>query len=89
MLPRRITQYLYFGRKYESRECSEYLIASRQNMRKLFRCYLENPLEMGKTARRRIARVGLERAAAYYIAGMTDRFASREYQRISHPAREV
>ena len=62
---------------------------SYKNMRKLFRCYLENPLEMGENARRRIARVGLERAAADYIAGMTDRFAAREYQRISHPAREV
>ena len=61
---------------------------SYKNMRKLFRFYLENPLEMGENARRRIARVGLERAAADYIAGMTDRFAAREYQRISHQARE-
>ena len=62
---------------------------SYRNMRKLFRHYAENPLEMGENARRRIARVGLERAAADYIAGMTDRFAAREYQRISHQAREI
>jgi len=62
---------------------------SYKNMRRLFRFYVENPLEMGDTARRRIASVGLERSAADYIAGMTDRFASREYQRIARLAREV
>ena len=61
---------------------------SYKNMRKLFRFYVENPLEMGETARRRIARVGLERSAADYIAGMTDRFAAREYQRIGRRGRE-
>ena len=55
---------------------------SYRNMRKLFRFYVENPLEMGENARRRIARIGVEQAAADYIAGMTDRFAAREYQRI-------
>ena len=62
---------------------------SYRNMRRLFRCYVENPLEMGETARRRIAKVGLERSAADYIAGMTDRFAAREYQRIARLGREV
>ncbi len=55
---------------------------SYRNMRKLFRFYVANPLEMGENARRRIARIGVEQAAADYIAGMTDRFAAREYQRI-------
>ena len=61
---------------------------SYKNMRRLFRCYVENPLEMGDTARRRIAKVGLERSAADYIAGMTDRFAAREYQRLARLGRE-
>ena len=61
---------------------------SYKNMRRLFRCYVENPLEMGDTARRRIAKVGLERSAADYIAGMTDRFAAREYQRLARFGRE-
>ena len=61
---------------------------SYKNMRKLFRFYVDNPLEMGETARRRIARAGLERSAADYIAGMTDRFAAREYQRITRLGRE-
>ena len=61
---------------------------SYKNMRRLFCCYVENPLEMGETARRRIAKVGLERSAADYIAGMTDRFAAREYQRLARLGRE-
>ena len=61
---------------------------SYKNMRRLFRFYVESPLEMGETARRRIASVGLERSAADYIAGMTDRFAAREYQRIARFGRE-
>ena len=60
---------------------------SYKNMRRLFRCYVDNPLEMGETARSRIAKVGLERSAADYIAGMTDRFAAREYQRLARRSR--
>ena len=54
-----------------------------RNMGKLFSFYVDNPLEMGETARRRIVRTGVEQAAADYIAGMTDRFAFKEYRRIS------
>lgn len=56
---------------------------SYRHMNRLFSFYAEMPLEMGETARRRAARIGVERAAADYIAGMTDRFAAREYQRIA------
>lgn len=56
---------------------------SYKKMRRLFLCYVEHPLEMGLTARQRIMKVGLEQAAADYIAGMTDRFAAREYERIA------
>ena len=62
---------------------------SYKKMRRMFKYYAGNPLKMGDTARRRIARVGVERAAADYIAGMTDRFAAKEYQRISRSAREI
>ena len=52
-------------------------------MRRLFLYYVEHPLEMGLTARQRIMKTGLEQAAADYIAGMTDRFAAKEYERIA------
>lgn len=54
-----------------------------RNMGKLFSFYVDNPLEMGENARRRIVKTGVEQAAADYIAGMTDRFAFKEYRRIS------
>lgn len=61
---------------------------SGKNMRYLFNYYVNNPLEMGESARRRIGRVGLEQAAADYLAGMTDRYAEREYRRLGKHPRE-
>ena len=53
-------------------------------MNGIFARYIAHPEEMGETAQSRIGRVGLERAAADYIAGMTDRFAMKEYDRIAN-----
>lgn len=61
---------------------------SYKNMRKLFQFYVAHPLEMGMTARERIMKAGLEQAASDYIAGMTDRYAAKEYERISRLNRE-
>lgn len=55
-------------------------------MNRIFAWYTAHPEEMGETARSRIGRVGLERAAADYIAGMTDRFAMKEYDRLETTA---
>ncbi len=53
-----------------------------EKMRSLFRKYQKNSsLMMGRFAKARIAKVGLERSIADYIAGMTDRFAALEYER--------
>ena len=38
---------------------------------------------MGETAQSRIEKDGVARAAADYIAGMTDRFAESEYRRLT------
>lgn len=48
----------------------------------LFHAYIEKPGLMGETARARIAADGLPRAAADYIAGMTDNFAQKEFDRV-------
>jgi dGTPase len=48
----------------------------------LFRYLLEHPKEMGLATRRRIRREGLERAVCDYLAGMTDRYAMQEHQRL-------
>jgi dGTPase len=51
-------------------------------IRSLFRAYLDNPDRLGSQARRRIEKVGLHRAVCDYMAGMTDRYAVDEWERI-------
>jgi dGTPase len=47
----------------------------------LFERYVDDPTEMVPWYRRRAEEVGTERAVCDYVAGMTDRFAEREYER--------
>jgi len=51
--------------------------------------YLENPRLLPDDARRRADEEGLHRAIADYMAGMTDRYASEEYQRLFDPTLRV
>jgi len=55
----------------------------------LFERYLENPRLLPDDTRRRIAEEGLHRAIADYIAGMTDRYATEEHQRMFAPTIRV
>jgi len=55
-----------------------------QMVRALYRAYCAAPQEMSEGWQAR-AESGAERAAADYIAGMTDRFAVREYRRLFDP----
>ena len=48
----------------------------------LFEVYVERPGEMPPRFRRRIDQAGPRRAAADYLAGMTDRYALLEHQRL-------
>lgn len=50
-------------------------------MRRLFLHYVKHPGVMGSKARARIESDGLWRAACDYVSGMTDRYATEEYQR--------
>jgi len=52
-----------------------------QRMRHLFQIYLKKPELMSVTAVKRAEKVGLHRAVADYIAGMTDRFAIIEFKK--------
>jgi dGTPase len=52
-----------------------------QRMRHLFQIYLNKPELMSVTAVKRAEKVGLHRAVADYIAGMTDRFAIIEFKK--------
>ena len=51
--------------------------------------YLENPRLLPDDARRRAEAEGIHRAIADYVAGMTDRYASEEYQRLFDPTLRV
>lgn len=51
-------------------------------LRAMFRLFVARPELMSENFRRRTATVGLARTAGDYIAGMTDRFAAREYERL-------
>lgn len=51
----------------------------------LFERYLENPKLLPDDAAAKIGAEGLHRTIADYIAGMTDRYATQEYQRLFDP----
>ncbi|MEY4385296.1 MAG: hypothetical protein RLY20_579 [Verrucomicrobiota bacterium] len=51
-------------------------------LEQLFRHFIENPKEIGALSRKRIRKDGLHRAVCDYLAGMTDRYAIMEYQRL-------
>ena len=51
--------------------------------------YLDNPLVLPEDTRRRGETLGLRRAVADYVAGMTDRYAIQEYRRLFDPALPV
>lgn len=52
-----------------------------ERMKKLFELYVKEPELMGDGSQIRIESEGVHRAAADYVAGMTDRFAMHEYKR--------
>ena len=49
---------------------------------KLFNYYLVHPDEIGESSRRRLKETGTHRAVCDYIAGMTDRYAMQESERL-------
>ena len=51
----------------------------------LFRAFTARPKMLPAPIQRRVEEVGLERAVCDYLAGMTDRFAMDEYQRLYEP----
>ena len=52
-----------------------------KRMRHLFEIFIDNPKLISRSAYKRRDRVGLHRAVADYISGMTDRFAMMEFEK--------
>jgi dGTPase len=57
-------------------------IRAKQLLKDLFDHYLKHPKEIGEQARKRIRKIGKYRAVCDYIAGMTDRYAIAEHQKL-------
>ncbi len=58
---------------------------ARRMLHALFERYHDNPRLLPDGTRSRVEEIGLERSIADYIAGMTDRYAIEEYQRLFDP----
>ena len=52
----------------------------------LFNYFLAHPKEIGESAQKRIKQTGLYRAVCDHLAGMTDRYVMKEYERIFQTA---
>ncbi len=62
---------------------------ARRILNALFDRYRENPRLLPDDTRKGVGSDGLERTIADYIAGMTDRYAAQEYQRLFDPTVRV
>jgi len=76
-----LRRYLYKN-LYFNRVVNEPHLRAKQLLRELFSFYLKHPKEIGEQARKQIRRAGPHRVVCDYIAGMTDRYAMLEHQRI-------
>lgn len=76
-----LRKYLY-ARLYYNPEVHEPNTRAVRMLEKLFLHFMERPQEIGDLSRRRAERDGWPRAVCDYLAGMTDRFALQEHQRI-------
>jgi len=57
-----------------------------QMLEALFHYYLKHPGQVGEQARKRARKIGRHRAVCDYLAGMTDRYAMQEHERIFGPS---
>jgi len=74
-----------FGRMYRHPQVNKMRADADRIVRALHSAYVERPQEAPAFWAARAEAIGPERAAADYIAGMTDRFALAEYRRLFDP----
>jgi dGTPase len=77
------------GRVYRHYRVARMMTKSRRFIGKIFDAYRDNPDQLPPTYRERADKEGLEIAICDYIAGMTDRYAQDEYQRLYEPFERV
>ncbi len=76
-----LRKYLYKN-LYFNAVVNEPHIRARQLLKDLFHYYEQHPKEIGESARKQIRKLGKHRAICDYIAGMTDRYAIAEHNKL-------
>jgi dGTPase len=76
-----LRKYLYKN-LYFNPVVNEPHLRAKQLLRDLFAYYVKHTAEIGEHARGRIRKIGKYRAVCDYLAGMTDRYAMQEHERI-------
>ncbi len=71
-----------FAHLYRHHRVNQTFHRAKRILRELYGFFTENPDTLPPDFAQRIAATGLQRVVADYIAGMTDRFAQDEYQRL-------
>jgi dGTPase len=76
-------------RVYRHYRVARMMTKSKRFVIKIFEAYRDNPDQLPPAYRARADREGLHTAICDYIAGMTDRYAQDEYQRLYEPFERV
>ena len=76
-------------RVYSHYRVARMMTKAKRFIRKIFEAYQDNPDQLPPPYRARADQEGLETAICDYIAGMTDRYAQDEYQRLYEPFERV
>ena len=76
-------------RVYRHYRVARMMTKAKRFIREIFKAYQDNPDQLPPTYRARAEQEGLECAIRDYVAGMTDRYAQDEYQRLYEPFERV
>jgi len=85
---RELKDYL-FQRLYRHHRVMRMQTKAERIIRDLFDAYVSEPRQMPETTQARLKETSLHRVVCDYIAGMTDRFALREYAKLFDPRERV
>jgi len=70
-------------RVYRHPDVLQSRLTAQASLRQMFDVYVQRPELLPDSFRRRAERAGLRRTIGDYLAGMTDRFAQREFERLT------
>ena len=85
----RLHKDLLLRRMYRHHRVLRMQVKADRLLQQLFEAYIAEPRQMPESTQARIDEVGLQRAVCDYVAGMTDRFALDEHQKLFDPSVRV